>query len=87
MQNMHVLNSRSENKSVFRHSIMQNKKLIFGIICATTIHILASYTPIMRKILRIEALRLDEMVMVFCMATFLIFASEIEKFIRRKREK
>lgn len=84
IQNIHVLNSRSENKSVFKHSFMQNKKLIFGIIAATSIHIIASYTSIMEKILKIEPLKINEMLVVFLIACGLIFVSEIEKLFRKK---
>lgn len=86
IQNMQVLNSRSENKSIFKHSIMKNKKLIFGILCAVSIHIIASYLPFMSKILKIESLNFAEFRFVFILAVGLILVSEVEKFIRNKVE-
>ena len=52
IQNLQVLNSRSENISIFKHSIKNNKKLLLGITCAVGIHLFATHNPILRKILR-----------------------------------
>ena len=84
IQNLQVLNSRSETKSIFKHSIRQNKKLLVGIISAVSIHLLASNSLIMNKILRIEALDLREIFVMFCLAFVVIIASELEKFFRKK---
>ena len=84
IQNLQVLNSRSEVKSVFKHSIRQNKKLLVGIISAISIHLLASNSLIMNKILRIEALDLREIFVMFCLAFVVVIASELEKIFRKK---
>ena len=83
IQNLQVLNSRSETKSIFKHSIRQNKKLLVGIVSAVSIHLLASNSLIMNKILRIEALDLKEIFAMFCLAFVVIIASELEKMFRK----
>ena len=85
IQNLQVLNSRSETKSIFKHSIKQNKKLLIGIISAISIHLLASNSFVMNKILRIEALNLKEIFIMFCLALIVIVASELEKILRAKK--
>ena len=85
IQNLQVLNSRSETKSIFKHSIKQNKKLLIGIISAVSIHLIASNSLIMNKILRIQALNIKEIFIMFCLALIVILFSEAEKFVRSRR--
>ena len=87
IQNLQVLNSRSENISIFKHSIKNNKKLLLGITCAVGIHLFATHNPILSKILRIEPLALKEILVMFGLALVVIIVSEIEKFIRKIRTK
>lgn len=87
IQNLQVLNSRSENISIFKHSIKNNKKLLLGITCAVGIHLFATHNPILSKILRIEPLALKEILVMFGLAFVVILVSEIEKFIRKIRTK
>ena len=87
IQNLQVLNSRSENISIFKHSIKNNKKLLLGITCAVCIHLFATHNPILSKILRIEPLSLINVLSMFGLALVVIVVSEIEKFIRKVRTK
>lgn len=87
LQNMQVLNARSETKSVFKHSFKKNKKILVGIACAVGIHVLASYVPFMQKLLRVESLSFKELAIAFIIASSLILVSEIEKLIRNKQGK
>ena len=87
IQNLQVLNSRSENISIFKHSIKNNKKLLLGITCAVGIHLFATHNPILSKILRIEPLVLNEILVMFGLAVVVIVVSEIEKFVRKIRTK
>lgn len=87
IQNLQVLNSRSENISIFKHSIKNNKKLLLGITCAVCIHLFATHNPILSKILRIEPLSLINILSMFGLALVVIVVSEIEKFIRKVRTK
>ena len=87
IQNLQVLNSRSENISIFKHSIKNNKKLLLGITCAVCIHLFATHNPMLSKILRIEPLSLINILSMFGLALVVIVVSEIEKFIRKVRTK
>jgi Ca2+-transporting ATPase len=82
MQNLQVLNSRSETKSIFRHSIKNNKKLIFGILCAVSIHLFATVNPVLHRVLKIDSLNLKEIGAMFILATVVVVVSEIEKRTR-----
>ena len=50
-ENIQAINSRSESLSVFRHNLLRNKLLLFGILVAQLIHILAMYTPGLKDVL------------------------------------
>jgi Ca2+-transporting ATPase len=82
IQNFQVFNSRSETKSIFKHSIANNKKLLFGVLAVAAIHLLASRTPAVNKILKIEPSTLGEIFLVFFCAGIVIFVSEVEKILR-----
>lgn len=83
IQNLQVLNSRSENKSVFKHSIKENKKLLLGISCAVGIHLFVASNSFLSKVLRIEPLRLKEILIMLSFAVVVVVASEVEKLSRR----
>lgn len=84
VQNFQVFNSRSETKSIFKHSIIENKKLLVGVLSVTTLHIFACENNITAKILKINPLSLKEILIMLACATIVIFASEIEKLQRRR---
>lgn len=82
IQNLQVLNSRSERISIFKHSIKHNKKLLVGITTAVCIHLFATHNSILVKMLRIESLNLHEILSMFCLALLVIVISEVEKLTR-----
>ena len=83
IQNMQVLNSRSENTSIFKHSFSKNKKLIIGISTAVLIHIFAMSSGFLNNALRIEKLNFHNIIMLFALASTVLLISEIEKLIRK----
>ncbi|MDR1425665.1 MAG: cation-transporting P-type ATPase [Rickettsiales bacterium] len=87
MQNFQVFNSRSENKSIFRQDLFGNKKLIIGVLMATTLHLVASRLDTITKILRIEPLKFGEILLVFAYASIIIVVNEVEKFLRNKKNR
>ncbi len=86
IQNLQVLNSRSENKSVFKHSIKKNKKLILGISCAVAIHLFVASNSFLSKVLRIEPLKLKEILIMLLFSIVVVIVSEVEKLSRKKNK-
>ncbi|MBX3278910.1 MAG: HAD-IC family P-type ATPase [Acidobacteria bacterium] len=84
MQNFHAFNCRSEYDSVFRVPLSRNYVLAFGVLAATGLHILAMHTPVMQRILQVAPIRFDEWLIPFAMASVMLAAMEIFKFVRRK---
>jgi magnesium-transporting ATPase (P-type) len=79
LENMQVLNCRSERKSVFQVPIRNNYYLILGILGAQGIHILAMYTPVLQDILMIEPVSLVQWVSMLMVSITLLVAIELYK--------
>lgn len=84
-ENMQVLNSRSENKSIFRQSFTKNPYLILGIMLATLTHVIATYVPGLNTALKIHPITWEQWSFVLPIALVLILVMEVEKMFRRKR--
>jgi magnesium-transporting ATPase (P-type) len=84
MQNMHVFNCRSERKSAFRIPIANNKFLIWAVLGAQAIHIIASNIPFMQRILRTDTVSIQEWLILLPVAFCLILVMEVYKWGRAK---
>jgi magnesium-transporting ATPase (P-type) len=84
MQNFHAFNCRSEYESVFKVPLRRNYVLVFGVLAATGLHVLAMHIPVMQNILQVAPIGLREWLVPFAMASVMLVVMEIFKFIRRK---
>jgi magnesium-transporting ATPase (P-type) len=84
MQNFHAFNCRSEYESVFKVPLKRNYVLVFGVLAATGLHVLAMHIPVMQNILQVAPIGLREWLVPFAMASVMLVVMEIFKFIRRK---
>jgi calcium-translocating P-type ATPase len=85
-QNFHVLNCRSEYKSLFKIPLSNNRWLFVGIIGAQLIHILAMYFPPMQELLNIAPVSLEDWIKLFFTAGLIFVGMEIFKLFRRERK-
>jgi calcium-translocating P-type ATPase len=85
IQNFHVLNCRSEIRSIFSLSFKKNNTVIISIILAQLVHIAASYTPGLSDILKLEPITLKEWVFLIPLASLILFTMEIYKYVLRKK--
>ena len=84
-ENVHVLNSRSETRSMFRHSLLRNPLLIVAIVGAQAIHIGAMYTPGLRDILQVEPVTAKLWLQLTGVALTLILVDELHKWWWQRR--
>lgn len=84
-ENVHVLNSRSETRSIFRQNLFGNKFLLFGMLGAQAIHIAAMYTPGLKDILQIQAVSLSQWLNLLSIALILILINEIYKVLLKRK--
>ncbi len=82
-ENVHVFNSRSETRSVFRHSPLRNPLLLFGTAIAQLIHIGAMYTPWISDVLHIQPVSPLFWLELLGMALTVLLFMEIHKTVHR----
>lgn len=84
IQNIHVLNCRSEKNSVFTTSLFTNKFVIFTIIGSIALQFIVTETPFLANLLNITTLPLSYVIMIFTISLIVIIVAEIYKVIYRK---
>jgi Ca2+-transporting ATPase len=84
--NYHVFNCRSEYVSAFRVPLRRNVMLVFGVLGAQGIHILAMFFPPAQKVLRVAPVSLAEWIVPFALASIMLIAMEAFKIWMHGRE-
>ncbi|MDX2045754.1 MAG: HAD-IC family P-type ATPase [Chitinophagaceae bacterium] len=87
LQNFHVLNCRSETKSLFKIPLKNNYVLLAGIIVAQSVHISASYIPGLSDTLHLEPLTFNEWLFLIPDAAIILIVMEIFKWWWRRKYK
>ena len=87
IQNMHVLNCRSEKSSILKVPIKSNPLIIFSIVSAIFLQVLFSKVPFLSKFLQTTSIPITHMLILFVISTTIIFIMEIYKYLKRKSNK
>lgn len=87
LENVHVFNCRSETESAFRVPLSRNRLLVFGVLGAQGVHLLAMQIPLMQEVLRIEPVSIWEWLAALGAAVLLLAVMEVYKFLRRRNVK
>ena len=83
MQNFHVLNCRSETKSLFKMPLKNNYILLAGMLLAQGVHILATYSPL-GATLHLEPITLSEWLKLLPTAAIILGVMELFKWYWNK---
>ena len=83
IQNIHVLNCRSEKNSVFTTSIFSNPLVIFTIIGSIILQFIVTEIPIFASMLSITGLPIRVVVILFMISLVIILVAEVYKYIYR----
>lgn len=83
LENVHVFNCRSERRSAFKIPLSNNWILIFGVLAAQGIHILAMYVPMTQSVLHVAPVSLEEWGTLLLLASTILFTMEIFKIIKK----
>jgi P-type Ca2+ transporter type 2C len=86
-QNFHAFNCRSEFTSAFKIPIRKNLAIFFGVLAAQGLHVFATYNPFLQKTLQTSPVPLEEWFYLFLLASSILWAMEIFKFIKRRKRK
>jgi magnesium-transporting ATPase (P-type) len=83
----HIGNSRSERRSVLRLNPLSNRILFLGTLGALAVHIGATYTPALQRILGLRPLTLEEWTPLVLLAAPLLIFMELHKWWTSRRER
>jgi Ca2+-transporting ATPase len=81
LENFHVLNCRSEYRSLFRIPLKNNLFLIVGIIAAQGVQIAAMHIPVLQETLEIGPVSFAEWGVLLLLASLVLLAMEIFKLL------
>ena len=83
MQNMHVLNCRSENLSVFKNPLKNNILIVFSIVGSILLQVIVMEVGIFSKFLQTSPIPFGHLVLLFICSLPIVFIMEMFKEIKR----
>lgn len=87
IQNIHVLNCRSERNSIFKTSLFTNPLVIGTIIGSIVLQIVVTEISFTAKFLNIARLPFETIILLFSFSFMIVVVAEIYKFIYRRIKK
>ena len=87
IQNMHVLNCRSETKSVFENGFKQNKFILFTIVATIILQMIVMEVPVLSRFLQTYDVSNLHLVVLFVISLPIIFIMEMYKFTKKHKNK
>lgn len=86
MQNIHVLNCRSEEKSVFKNGFKENPFVLITIVLTIILQIIVMEVPILSMLLQTYSVPYLHMLILLILALPVLLIIEIYKYIRRNNK-
>lgn len=87
VQNIHVLNCRSEKNSVFKTKIFSNPLIIIVIVVSIALQLLITEIPFLANLLNVHYLPINTILIIFMFSIIIIAVAEIYKLIYRNVKK
>ena len=84
MQNIHVLNCRSEKNSVFKISLKKNLWIPIVIACSIILQIIVMEVPVLSMFLKTTSIPIIDLLELLGFSFIILIVLEIFKFIKRK---
>lgn len=86
MQNMHVINCRSEKNSFIKNHIFKNPMILISILLSITLQIIVMEVDFFAELLNTHRVPNIDLIKLLLTALPIIFLMELFKFIRRRKE-
>jgi Ca2+-transporting ATPase len=83
----HAMATRSEWKSLFSQGVFGNKQLIGAVLLTLGLQIAVIYVPFLQDIFRTKALTITELFICLGLSSIVFWAVEIEKWVKRIKNK
>jgi len=87
MQNVHVLNCRSERESTFKIPLKTNPLVVFSIISAIVLQIIIMEVPMLSHFLQAETVPVIDMIKLFLLSLIVLGVMEMYKWVQNRHEK
>ena len=87
MQNMHVLNCRSEDKPFYKVSLKTNPFVVFSIVSAVVLQIIFAEVDVLSQFLQTSSIPVMHLIYLFLISTSILVVVEIYKKIKRDEKK
>ena len=84
MQNIHVLNCRSERKSAFKNGFKKNPFVLLTIIGSILLQVIVMEVPVLSRFLQTYSVPYNHMLILFLLAVPVLLVVELYKFFRNK---
>lgn len=84
IQNVHVLNCKSEKNSILKINIFDNPLVVFTIVSSILLELLITKVPVLAKMFKVTYLAPKEVISLFVLSLVIIIISEIFKGIRKR---
>ena len=85
IQNLHVINCRSESKSIFENSFIKNPFVLFTIIGSILLQILVMEVPFLTKILQTSQIPYLHLLVLIILALPILTVMEAYKYFKKKK--
>ena len=85
IQNMHVLNCRSESKSVFENGFKQNKFVLFTIVGTIILQMIVMEVPLLSRFLQTYDVPNLHLVILFVVSLPIILIMEMYKYVKKHK--
>jgi Ca2+-transporting ATPase len=83
----HVLAIRSETESLFTQGLLSNKPLLGAVLFTVLLQLAVIYVPALNNLFSTQPLRSVELAWTLLAGSVILLAVEIEKWVRRKRQR
>ena len=86
IQNIHVINCRSESKSIFENSFKKNPFILFTIVGSILLQIIVMEVPFLSKFLQTTSVPYDHMLILLLLALPILTVMEIYKHLKNRKK-
>jgi len=87
IQNIHVFNCRSEQKSAFKVPLKNNKLIVIGVLCSVLLQVIVMEVPFLSSLLQTTQIPVINMIYLVLIATTVLIVIEIYKTIKKINNK
>ena len=85
IQNIHVINCRSEVKSIFENSFKKNKFVLFTIVGSILLQIIVMEVPFLSKFLQISSVPYGHLALILLLSLPILTVMEIYKHLKKRK--